>query len=126
MKKLRIGFCITASHCTLNVALYKMRELKNMGHDIVPILSENVVKTDTRFFTSKDFIKKTQEICEKNVLSNIKDTEPLGPEIRCDAMIICPATGNTVSKIAQNITDTSVTTDASKLIFYYFRTINFY
>ena len=39
----------------------------------------------------------------------IRDAEPLGPSRPLDVLVIAPCTGNTLAKIAQGITDTSVT-----------------
>ena len=36
------------------------------------------------------------------------DTEPLGPTVRLDALVISPCTGNTLAKLANGITDTAV------------------
>lgn len=35
--------------------------------------------------------------------------EPIGPKKLLDALVIAPATGNTIAKLANGITDTSVT-----------------
>ena len=45
----------------------------------------------------------------KSVIHTIHDAEPLGPKIILESLIICPCTGNTLSKIANGITDTAVT-----------------
>jgi dipicolinate synthase subunit B len=39
----------------------------------------------------------------------IVDAEPLGPRTPLDALVLSPCTGNTLAKIAQGITDSSVT-----------------
>ena len=45
----------------------------------------------------------------KKVVTTIAEAEPLGPATPMDALLIAPCTGNTLAKLANGITDTSVT-----------------
>lgn len=108
MNKLKLGFCICGSFCTIDKALEQMQLLKN-EYDILPIVSEIVAKTDTRFGKCKDITEKIENICEKNVICDITAAEPIGPKNMTDIMLIAPATGNTMAKLANGIVDTSVT-----------------
>ena len=49
------------------------------------------------------------ELCERPIIHSIADAEPIGPKGYLDLLIIAPCTGNTLAKIANGITDTSVT-----------------
>lgn len=109
MDKLTIGFCFTGSFCTLGKSLQVMEKLKKQGADIIPIFSYNVLNEDTRFFKAKEFKKKVEDICGREVITSITDAEPLGPKTKCDIMCVAPCTGNTTAKISSNITDTPVT-----------------
>ena len=104
-----IGFSMCGSYCTHKHAMEQMRLLSQSGYDILPIMSENVYSTDTRFGTAKDLIDRAEQICGRSVIHTIVDAEPIGPQMKLEAMIICPCTGNTLAKIASGITDTSVT-----------------
>lgn len=104
-----IGFALTGSFCTISKALEIMNDLVLKGYDILPIMSENVYNTDTRFSSFDEVRKKTIKISGREIIHTITDAEPLGPKIKLDAMVVCPCTGNTLSKIANGITDTSVT-----------------
>lgn len=104
-----IGFALTGSFCTISKALEIMKSLVLQGYDILPIMSENVYNTNTRFASFEDVRKRAVEISGKKIIHTITEAEPLGPKIKLDAMIVCPCTGNTLSKIANGITDTSVT-----------------
>ena len=86
-----------------------MELLSKQGFDIVPIMSKTAYETDTRFGNASDIVKKIQDICNKKVIHTIKDAEPIGPKNLTDVMVVAPCTGNTLSKIANAITDTSVT-----------------
>ena len=103
-----IGFAMCGSYCTHKYALEELSKLINAGYDVLPIVSENVNFTDTRFGRAKDLQNKLYELTGREVISSIVDAEPLGPKIKLDALIICPCTGNTLAKMAQGITDTSV------------------
>ena len=104
-----IGFAMCGSFCTHSNAVTQLEGLFDCGHDILPIMSDTVYSTDTRFGKACDLIEKCENICGHKVVHTIKDAEPLGPKIQLECLIICPCTGNTLAKIANGITDTSVT-----------------
>ena len=107
-----IGYAFCGSFCTHAQSLEELKKLKSQGYDILPIMSENVYSTSTRFGAAEDFIKKVEQITGREVIHTIVDAEPLGPKIPLDALIIAPCTGNTLAKIARGITDTAVTMTA--------------
>ena len=104
-----IGYAFCGSFCTHKKSLNELINLKSQGYDVLPIMSDNVYSTDTRFGRAKDLISKVEEITGNKIVHTIVDAEPLGPQIFLDAMIISPCTGNTLAKIARGITDTAVT-----------------
>lgn len=103
-----VGYAYTGSFCTISKSIEIMKKLVDKGIEILPIMSENAYKTDTRFGDAVDVRNEIMKICGREVISKIVDAEPLGPKIKLDALIISPCTGNTLSKIANGITDTSV------------------
>ena len=103
-----IGYALTGSFCTVERSLNVLREVAKSA-DVLPIISEAVLTTDTRFGAARDTVKALTEICGKTPVSSIKEAEPLGPRIKLDALIISPCTGNTLAKMANGITDTAVT-----------------
>jgi dipicolinate synthase subunit B len=72
-------------------------------------MSQNAAKTDSRFGNAADFIDRLEKICKRPVITTISEAEPIGPKELLDLLIIAPCTGNTLAKIANGITDTSVT-----------------
>ena len=104
-----IGFAMCGSYCTHKYALEQMKLLIQNGYDILPVMSENVYSTDTRFGRARELTDQVEDICGRSVIHTIVGAEPIGPQMKLDAMIICPCTGNTLAKIACGITDTSVT-----------------
>ncbi len=103
-----IGYALCGSFCTHSASLSQMERLIENGYEIQPIMSERVYSTDTRFGSAEELRRKVRELCGMEILHTVVDTEPLGPRISLDAMIIAPCTGNTLAKLALGITDTSV------------------
>ncbi len=104
-----VGFAMCGSFCTFSKALKQMEILVKSGYDILPIMSFNAYSTDTRFGIAEDIRKKVEDICNRKIISTIKDAEPIGPKKMTDIMLIAPCTGNTVAKLSCAITDTPVT-----------------
>lgn len=104
-----IGYAFCGSFCTHKKSLAELKKLIRQGYEVLPIMSDNVYVTDTRFGKSSDIIAEVENITGKRIIHTVVDAEPLGPEISLDALIISPCTGNTLAKMARGITDTSVT-----------------
>ncbi len=109
MKAVRIGFAMCGSFCTVSRALEQMQALRDLGYEIIPVMSENLYKTDTRFGKAEDIVRKAEVISGRKVLSTISDCEPIGPRGLTDIMVVAPCTGNTAAKLSAGIIDTSVT-----------------
>lgn len=109
MKGKKVGFALCGSFCTLNEVLPQIENLVKIGAQVIPIMSEAVYSTDTRFGTSQHFIEKLQEITGNAIIHTVKQAEPIGPKKMLDILIIAPCTGNTVGKLANGITDSCVT-----------------
>ena len=109
VKNKKIGFVLTGSFCTFKKTIPQIKKLKNLGADIIPIMSFNSYNLDTKFGKAKDFIKEIEEICGKEIIHTIQDAEPIGPKHLTDIMIVAPASGNTMSKLACDIIDTPAT-----------------
>ena len=104
-----IGFAFCGSFCTLEKSFGEFEKMLKKGYTLQPIVSENVFSTDTRFQKADEFCTRLKHASGKSVIHTIHDAEPLGPKIILEGLIICPCTGNTLSKIANGITDTAVT-----------------
>lgn len=108
LEGLVVGFAVTGSFCTLDKAIEQVQALVDAGASVVPIMSEMTSSTDTRFGSADYFRTQMQEMSKRTVISSIKDAEPIGPKKLLDALVIAPCTGNTISKLANGITDTCV------------------
>lgn len=113
---MNIGFGITGSFCTHDKALIAVKKLVDNGHNVIPIITDIVNKTDTRFGFSEKFLKELKSITKNKIINNIVDAEPLGPKNMIDILVIAPCTGNTLAKLANAITDNAVTMTAKALM----------
>ena len=77
VKGKKIGFVLTGSFCTFSRTIPKMKELKKLGADIVPIMSYNSYDLDTKFGKANDFIEQITEISGKEIIHTIQDAEPI-------------------------------------------------
>lgn len=102
---MKLGVVITASFCTLKKVLVVLKNLKDAGYDIYPVLSNKVVDYDTRFGKAEDFIRNIEEISGKQIVKDIVEAEKFGPMYKMDAMLVLPATGDFMAKMANSITD---------------------
>lgn len=106
---MKIGFAITSSYCTVEKIMEQILELVEMGYDVVPIASPGVVECNTRFGNGKDFKEVLERITGKEVVSDIIEAERFGPREKLDLLVVAPATGNFIAKVANGITDSPVT-----------------
>ena len=106
---MKIGFAITSSYCTIERIIREIIGLVEMGYDVVPIASPGVISCDTRFGKGKDFKEILERITGREVVSTIVDAEKFGPSEKLDLLVVAPATGNFIAKLANGITDTPVT-----------------
>ena len=106
---MKIGYIFTGSFCTFKKSIKKMKDLIKLGADIIPIMSFNSYKLNTRFGDAKEFITEIEDITGHKIIHSISEAEPIGPKKLTDIMVICPCSGNTISKLAYDIIDTPAT-----------------
>lgn len=105
--KPHLGFALTGSFCTFSRAFALMERL-TADYDIIPIFSEHAAAFDTRFGSAQTHLARAETICGTKPILTIPEAEPIGPKGLLDLLLICPCTGNTLSKLACGITDTTV------------------
>lgn len=106
---IKIGFVLTGSFCTFKKTIPEMKKLVQKGAEVIPVMSYNAYNLDTKFGDAKDFIDEIETITGKKIIHTIQGAEPIGPKKMTDIMIIAPATGNTIAKLANDIIDTPAT-----------------
>jgi dipicolinic acid synthetase, B subunit len=105
IKDKKIGFILTGSFCTFKYTIPQIKKIMEEGGVVIPIMSKNAYNMDTKFGTALEFIKEIEEITGKEIIHTIQGAEPIGPKGLTDILIIAPATGNTIGKLANGITD---------------------
>jgi len=104
-----IAYAFCASFCTLESSLSALAQIKELGEDIIPIMSERCATTDTRFGKAEYFLKAAEKICGNKAVRTVEEAERFGSIAPLDYLVISPCTGNTLAKIALGITDGVVT-----------------
>ena len=105
----RIGFVMTGSFCTFKKTIEQLEKIINEKAEVLPVMSYNAYNLDTKFGKAKDYIDKIQKLTGKEIIHTIQEAEPIGPKRMTDIMIIVPASGNTMAKLAYDIIDTPAT-----------------
>ena len=103
-----IGFALCGSYCTFS-KVFPVMEVLARENRVIPIFSDNVQKTGSRFGEPAQFYEKAFQITGVEPICTIAEAEPIGPKKLLDALIIAPCTGNTLAKLAHSIADTPVT-----------------
>ena len=103
----RIGFVMTGSFCTFRKTIDELKNIIKLGAKVVPIMSENSYTLDTKFGNATDFINEIEEITGEKILHTIQEVEPIGPKNMLDILVVAPATGNTMAKLANDIIDST-------------------
>lgn len=109
MEHKTVGFSVCGSFCTHHRAMEALEAVKARYDHVIPIVSEVVADTDTRFGTAHDLMREMERICDHRVIATQKEAEPIGPKGLLDLLIIAPCTGSTLGKLACGIADTTVT-----------------
>lgn len=104
-----VGFALCGSFCTFAEVLETLEQVTKTFTNVIPILSEVSASTDTRFGDAEAHIEKITALCGRKPIISIREAEPIGPKKLLDLIIVAPCTGNTLGKLAQGITDSTVT-----------------
>lgn len=102
----KIGYVFTGSFCTFKKSIEQLKKIAKQKAEIIPIMSYNSYNLDTKFGKAEEFIKEIEEITKHKIINTIQGAEPIGPKHLTDIMIIAPASGNTMAKLANDIIDT--------------------
>jgi len=106
LRGVKIGVVLTGSHCTIGSTLPQIERLIAEGAEIQAILSNSVNEVDNRFYKVDDLKTILTEMSSKPIINSIIGAEPIGPQKKLDIVVVAPATGNTIAKLANGIVDT--------------------
>ena len=109
LKGKNIGFIITSSFYHFDKIIEQLKKIISEGARIIPVMSEHAYFTDTKYGKASEFVEQIQNITSSTVIHNIQDAEILFYEKELDVIVIAPATGNIIAKLANGICDTAPT-----------------
>ena len=105
---MKIAYAFCGSFCTHAQSLQALERLVSAGAEVLPIFSECVANTSTRFGRNTDLALRVEALCGCEILRTISEAEDKITRGRLDALVVAPCTGNTLAKLACGITDTAV------------------
>lgn len=105
---MKLAYALCGSFCTHARSLEAMKVLASK-HEVTAVLSEAARDTDTRFGRADTLHRTVTGISGAAPILSIKAAEEQITGGGFDAVIVSPCTGNTLAKIANGITDSTVT-----------------
>ena len=63
MKDITLGYAFCGSFCTIKKSLEALKELAKNDIKIIPIMSQIVYSTDTRFGSAQELKDEVEEVC---------------------------------------------------------------
>lgn len=102
----KVGVVLTGSHCTVGAVLPQIKHLVDEGAEVIPIFSYAIEEADNRFYRVEDLKRDIAAVTQHAVINTIVGAEPIGPQKLLDVVLVAPATGNTIAKLANGIVDT--------------------
>ena len=106
IKGKRVGVAFTGSFCTYKKSFEALKDLVKAEAVVQTIFSDSAQTIDSRFGNARDFISEARYITGNEPILTIDQAEPIGPKALLDILVVMPATGNTIAKLANGITDT--------------------
>ncbi|MHB1629461.1 MAG: dipicolinate synthase subunit B, partial [Bacilli bacterium] len=103
-----IGFAVTGSHCTYAEVFPEIERLVNAEARVVPIFSQTVTGTSTRFGEAGEWASRIEALTGERAITTVPEAEPLGPSRLLDCLVIAPCTGSSLSRLANAQTDSPV------------------
>ena len=105
---MKLLYAMCGSFCTHGTSLEAMKRIAP-NNIIIPALSEAARDTDTRFGRADILRESVTVISGNKPITSVAEAEATVTKGGFDAVIVAPCTGNTLAKIANGITDTTVT-----------------
>ncbi|NLV91943.1 MAG: dipicolinate synthase subunit B [Firmicutes bacterium] len=109
LKGLRVGFGFTGAYCVFDQVFPQLERVVAEGATVIPLVSYHTAVTNSRYGTAEEFLKRMKEITGNEVIKTIEDAELVNKQGEpLDVLVIAPATGSTLSKMADGDSDTPI------------------
>lgn len=105
---MKLLFAMCGSFCTHKTAIETLKGL-TPKNNVTPALSEISQNTDTRFGRADSLKETLVGMTGNKLITSVDAAEATVTKGGFDAVIVAPCTGNTLAKIANGITDSTVT-----------------
>ena len=86
----KVGFVLTGAFAAFERIIPQIEKLKNEGAEILPIMSFNSFRLDTKFGKAQDFVQRLEEITGNKAINTIEEAEIIGVKRLTDIMIVAP------------------------------------
>ncbi len=108
LSEVRIAFGVCGAYHQLTKVEQMMKNLRQGGAIIHPVLSQTICQFDTKAGKSEYWTKALTDAAGKNPITDIVGAETFGPNDITDIMLIAPCTGTTLSRLGTGLSDNSV------------------
>lgn len=109
----KVGVAFTGASECFRKTFIEIKKISTINHiTLIPIMSFNCYKLNTKYGKAKELIKEIENITENKVIHTIQEAEKINYGLGLDILMIAPCTGNTISKLSYDIIDTPVTVTA--------------
>lgn len=99
--KIKIAIGITGSMDKISETLQIIEKLKDYDYEVTVFVSDSIKR-------HPEIMEQLESAIGEAVIDTVTDAEPFGPKKYFDVMMISPLTGNSLSKLANAITDNAV------------------
>ena len=108
LERKKIGFALTSSFCAFRRTIDELKKIVKVNAEVFPIMSNSSYTINTKYGNAIDFIDEIEQITQKKILHTIEEIECVNFKNLVDIMVVAPATGNIIAKLANDITDNPV------------------
>lgn len=106
LKGKKIAFCLTNVSYTFQKTIIEIKNIKNEGAEIIPLMQTNIIQTEE----ISNWIGEIEKICGRKIINNREEAE----KIKADIITITPCSGTYIKKIANSTYDTPILINVQK------------
>ena len=104
----KIGFAITGSFYAIKRTIAELKKIVKLNAEVFAIMSNSSYTINTKYGDAIDFINEIEKVTQKKIIHTLEEVERIEFKNLVDVMVVAPATGNIIAKLANDITDNPV------------------
>ena len=109
----KIVFGLTSSQYAFKKTIPQISKIISEGAQVFPMMSFDSYNRDTKYGKAKDFIKQIEDITLKKIIHTNEEVDSIND---VDLMVICPCSGNVISKLSSGIMDSPILKMTKKVL----------